>query len=72
MTFAYDMEKKLKENDHKDTWSKQNVYWHLARMMGEISELQDALNGGTKQDIINEAADIGNYAMFIADIVRRS
>jgi len=72
VVFSEDMERKLKENDYKDCWSTKNIYWHIARMMGEISELQDAISSGTRQDIIDEAADVANYAMFIADIVRRS
>lgn len=74
--FAEQMENKLKENDHKGGWDDCNVYWLWQRLQDESGELLTAINlyrdlGADKNDIIKEAADVANFAMMIADIVRK-
>lgn len=70
--FAEKMEEKLKKNDHKGGWDNCDIHWLIQRIKEETNELLDAVNSGTpKENIINEAADIGNFAMMVADIARK-
>lgn len=40
----------------------------MQRLQGEVLELCLAIENGSPEDIRNEAADVANFAMFIADI----
>lgn len=42
----------------------------VSRLHQELDELVVALDGGDEDKILNEAADVANFAMFIADIHR--
>lgn len=66
--FANRMERKLAENDHKDHWSHYEN-GHLLRRLGqELGELRRAMKrGDTTSRIADEAADVANFAMMIAD-----
>lgn len=81
--FASEMEAKLRENDHKGHWADGNTVEELLpRIMDERDELLLAVHGldldGPKEklsskdacEIIRECADIANFAMMIADLVR--
>jgi len=71
--FAIQMESKLRMHDRKkDGWDgdKTPNSYLLARLKQELSELQDALTDGEPGDIIEEAADVANFAMMIADRAR--
>jgi NTP pyrophosphatase (non-canonical NTP hydrolase) len=39
----------------------------MKRLQEEVLELAIALDGGDEDDILQEAADVANFAMFIAD-----
>ncbi len=41
--------------------------WLLKRLAGEMLELAQAMKSGNKKCITEEAADVANFAMFIAD-----
>jgi NTP pyrophosphatase (non-canonical NTP hydrolase) len=76
--FAEQMEKKLQENDRKGGWEGCNLHWLIERIEIETKELRTAVNlymslrdPKEKINIIKEAADIANFAMMIADIVRK-
>jgi hypothetical protein len=74
--FAEQMENKLKENDHKGGWDSCDIYWLWKRLQDESKELLTAIDlyrdlGADKNNIIKKAADVSNYAMMIADIVRQ-
>ena len=74
-SFAAEMEKKLRKNDHKRSWkvlSKADVQWFLDRLKDEVIELEEAIDGGDPEDVAQEAADVGNFAMMIMDVFRRS
>ncbi len=73
--FAVQMEKKLRENDHKKHWSECSVDYLYDRMDQEVVELDRALleverTGNGKEEVIFEAADVANFAMMIADNMR--
>lgn len=70
--FSQEMEKKLIENDHKQHWSGIPVAYLEMRLKQEVEELEEAimefhLGKGSVDLIVKEAADVGNFAMMIAD-----
>lgn len=67
--FSKRMEIKLVENEWKGGWRGKSPIERLRLLRLEVEELEDALNCGTPEDVINEAADVGNFAMMIADIM---
>jgi NTP pyrophosphatase (non-canonical NTP hydrolase) len=79
--FAKQMEIKLRENDHLCGWKDCTIEWLLSRLGEEVAELEDAMGCcsrcGVKriafdaQEVIQEAADVANFAMMIADVSRR-
>jgi len=68
--FAGMMEKKLRANDHKGGWHNCKNDYLFKRIREEITELADAIlyEDG---DVIDEAVDVANFAMMIADNFRR-
>ena len=79
--FAEQMERKLKANDHKSHWRESDVVWLFERMQDERIELWEAFKPtrpfgcfvDTPNDVervIDEAADVANFAMMIADKAR--
>jgi NTP pyrophosphatase (non-canonical NTP hydrolase) len=70
--FSQEMEKKLIENDHKAHWSDLPIAYLEMRLKQEVVELEEAimdfhLGKGSVDQITKEAADVGNFAMMIAD-----
>jgi hypothetical protein len=64
--FAQQMESKLIENDHKESW-RHMTYRDLQRRVGEeLDELWKAIFLG-EGDVISEASDVANFCMMIAD-----
>jgi NTP pyrophosphatase (non-canonical NTP hydrolase) len=74
--FAEQMERKLRENDHKGGWENENIYWLWERLREESKELIYAVNltrdlHADPENIVRESADVANFAMMIADVARR-
>ena len=82
--FAEEMEKKLRENDHKGGWTEEDLGYLHHGIMREAKELEEllvrydmigkvifSLTPIKKRKIIRECADIANFAMMIADNTRR-
>lgn len=74
--FAAHMAAKLKANDHKGGWIHESSSYFVKRLADEWRELAHVIDLATMheaspQDIIDECADIANYAMMLADVVRR-
>lgn len=67
--FAALMERVLRENDHKGGWEEMSLSALLARLQEEVNELVIAAYPprADKPEISCEAADVANFAMFIAD-----
>jgi len=69
--FAWQMERKLRENEDKGHWSECGAEYLLSRLKEETNELDASiLADGDKSDIKNtveETADVANFAMMIAD-----
>ncbi len=64
--FAERMERALLSNDHKGGWDDCRDEYLLGRLEDELLELRKAINGrgGSVQE---EAADVANFAMMLAD-----
>ena len=69
--FAARMSAKLRQNEHKGSWDNCNYDYLLNRLRQETEELAEAIAGGTATDVIDEAADVANFAMMIADVARK-
>jgi len=66
--FAERMECKLRLNDHKQHWRDFNIEYLMRRLKEEVAELEDTIaSGGTRHQQADEAADVANFAMMIAD-----
>lgn len=66
--FAEAMECKLKRNDFKPGWLEIDNSYLLKRLNQEVTELTLALEQNLPpEEIIQEAADVANFAMMIAD-----
>uniref|UniRef100_A0A6M3K3H0 Uncharacterized protein n=1 Tax=viral metagenome TaxID=1070528 RepID=A0A6M3K3H0_9ZZZZ len=71
LEFALDMERKLKKNDYKKHWKECSLEYLQNRLKNELQELNFLLKKiSNKREVINECADIANFAMMIADIMR--
>jgi NTP pyrophosphatase (non-canonical NTP hydrolase) len=83
-SFSENMERKLKENDYKEHWSKSNYSYLIQRLHEEVDELDEALSSfvigqamprdlsgsySIEQygEVVEECADVANFAMMIAD-----
>jgi len=69
--FARRMEDKLFQKDFKGGWQKETYMSLLRGMMLEIVELTEAITEKDSNEIIDEAVDVANYAMMMADNARR-
>ena len=74
LAFALEMEGKLSQNRHKgdrEGWVNDHPLALLCRIEDEVAELKLAIvNGETPGEVTKEAADIGNFAMMVADAYR--
>jgi hypothetical protein len=70
--FAREMEKVLKQNDHKIHWSQCDMDYLIDCLHKEMEELGIRLIHGLshKEEVIKEAVDVANFAMMIADKYR--
>jgi NTP pyrophosphatase (non-canonical NTP hydrolase) len=64
--FANEMERQLEENDYKRGWKNCTQRFLLKRLNQEVRELMKAIKQG-KPYVVEEAADVANFAMMIAD-----
>ena len=85
MWFANRMSKKLDQRmASKDGWMNTSYKVLLGRMLDEVIELIEAMQGIYRDDIslpelrkaytevIKESGDVGNFAMMVADKARRT
>jgi len=84
LEFAKIMERKLRENNEKGGWKTCSTWWLLGRAHEELVELRNALDSWMAKrdfcsgdrirrlaaDVIEEAADVANFVMMIADVVK--
>jgi len=70
LEFMEEMHAKLRKNRHKAHWSTVSQAYLFARVDEEMRELAHALLSGSPDEIINECADVANFAMMIADNAR--
>lgn len=83
LKFAETMQRKLDKNKDKKcaemnpdgkgrTWKDCDLTWLLRRLREETLELDEALYNTDRENVIEEAADVGNFAMMIHDIASTS
>ena len=65
--FAEKMEDELRENDPKGGWHGCSYSYLCHKLLEEVGELVAILMDGENGNVTEEAADIANYAMMIAD-----
>ena len=65
-SFSVLMEKVLKENDHKDHFSRFSIGWLLSRLKDEVKELEEAFDNCDACSVRKEAVDVANFAMMIS------
>jgi hypothetical protein len=65
--FAEQMENALRRNRHKLDWTSLSVALLVSKLLEEVQELVDVTLKGKERMITDEAADVGNLAMMIAD-----
>ena len=73
--FALEMERVLKENDHKSGWDEMSIHQLFSRIKDEFEELQmeyvlwahtaSQIRGKHKEKMCKEAIDISNFCMFL-------
>ena len=69
--FALAMEAKLRVNDHKMHWRFLDMRTLSRRLTQEREELRRAVEIGDPAEVLREAADVANFCMMTADMVRR-
>ena len=71
--FAERMESKLRANDHKGGWLGDDMESLLRRLDEELRELWHEYHSINRwEKFIDEAADVANFAMMVADKARRN
>ena len=73
-SFAVHMENRLRKNDHKGGWKDEDPRWLVTRCFEEWQELRNelALTAAYKPSkVVDEAADVANFAMMISDVAHR-
>jgi hypothetical protein len=63
--FAHRMEMTLREHDDRPEWTCETQEYLWSRLMDECMELSQAIDNGN--GVIDEAVDVANFAMMIAD-----
>jgi hypothetical protein len=73
--FSNAMEEKLKRNLHKSEWDNFTIKYLFNCLLEETKELKYELDQPyttSKPDLVlYEAADVANFAMMIADVIRK-
>ena len=78
VAFSERMQSKLDKNKFKECaamnpdgmgrdWGRCSLYWLLFRLREETLELEQALRADDFENAMDEAADVGNFAMMIHD-----
>lgn len=67
--FAGQMEKRLEANEDKGHWGNCSLQYLTMRLTQERKELARAIKKKDIHNVIEECADIANFAMMIADNV---
>ncbi len=76
--FAQEMERQLRANDHKGGWQEMSPFVLGRRLLEEYEELLSACLAAQRtpdrlpfhSSVLEEAADVANFAMMIADVSR--
>ena len=70
--FAEIMKGELEKHLDRPGWKDETTEWLCERLDEEVKELKQAVrNNESDQEVIEECADVGNFAMMIADNYER-
>lgn len=70
--FARAMERELRVHANKGLWTSCDPEYLLDRLYEELAELEHALLVGAPLETVeSEAADVGNFAMMIVDVLQK-
>ncbi|KKL70462.1 hypothetical protein LCGC14_2104660 [marine sediment metagenome] len=70
-TLGDHMAYKLRVNQDKPHWLDEEKWRMFHRLSEEVQELRGALLGTSVEAVWHEAADVANFAAFVADIFQR-
>ena len=59
---------KLRRNKNKGRWEDLDVDKTFKHLIGEVEELRAAIAEGSSMEVLMEGADVGNFAMILANI----
>ena len=59
---------KLRRNKHKGRWEDLTLGGSSDKLLGEVNELNAAIEEGSTMEILFEAADVANFALILAAI----
>lgn len=65
--FNREQKLKLEQNQHKPHWREEGIWKLFDGLMIEVNELGNAIAYEGPEEIRKEAADVANFAAFIAD-----
>ncbi len=66
--------KQMRENldaSGRSGWQHEAPSWHFRRLLEEVAELHEAVERGDVEAVRLEAADVANFAMFVAGTIGR-
>lgn len=66
--FAGEMEKKLRKNDWRPEWKDAEPEYLLDLFHGHVRKFEQSLCDGNEEKVTQDAADVANFAMMLADI----
>lgn len=73
VSFAWEMEKELKLNDHKGHWGNVPLSELLDHLKKEVAELEEAVTQNfSPESVLSEAADTANMALMVADVYAKN
>jgi len=68
LAFALAMEERLKANDDRGDWKDEGVERLTLRMRQQLIRFEQTIDYQHQKNILNDAADVANFSMFIADV----
>ena len=70
--FSWLMTNELMKHLDRPGWKHESIAYFLNRLGEEVAELCNAIEANAPKNIVEkEAADVGNFAMMIADVYRQ-
>jgi hypothetical protein len=65
--FAKEMEKQLRDNEHKGGWEKCSSRFLMNELSHNYGKLRGALDWGDRKEVIRRSANVANFAMMLSE-----